>query len=573
MANEHALIYPHIADNSAATKAVTYKGEVVDFVQFAFMTTFSEGIDSISRYGFNKRDFVPEKSMIGLDIFAYAMMVYLAYIRSEKFKERYKAFLDHNSDDYYKQTANALIAAMSEAEITALGLNGVSDKTARVISLIKHDAHALSPGNIPAARTLIETAQIIFARAKKTTAYAKSRYDLLSWVNAINAVEVTAEWGVARLVEEKDFKKKSFEEIELLFAQRILGVSRLDAIVKPNELTPESFIADLHHLELTGSVDSKQKHLDLLEHYKVEERFRNDCYNLIKAFYAHYHTYQDKNDSAFYVGNMRGITGDEQCRTKFKENLYTTVYGASIIATLYSATNFVRAFFMPVSMFNVFVPLFLVGATSLVDEVADLHFKTRKYNQSKRDLEQWVSANKALSDMFINNKATTSYTPDPKELNLFACRFKERPDNINELFIKAKRQEYDSLVARIHRRKKKLIQASLSFTGVFFGVSLSMAVGILTLTTNTARVVDMLGFAGIGTIFVAFAAGAYMVHYQYQQHQNKGISTGAKQTDLVGQLELKHRADSEHPLRFSTYRVDPASCEKQKLLPLPCAPL
>lgn len=512
------LIERYSADNSAETKQVTYYGEIEDFTQFTVMTGLGDGIDAVAHHGFHQENFIPTVGITGLDVFSYAVMVHLAGLRQEKFEDRRKFLNDQNSAEYYDRLSRALYSAMTESERVELAkdfssvapnddkastlynqypeyLNKNTDKAVRVeghhwfiIQLLKYNARVINPETPVLARGHLDKWHSIFEKCKSQKEFATVYYKDL-YLEAFKNDQYYASLFV---------QDRSFDEYRKLFVWALLRKYSKHQL-KISENDARYFIGSLIRLEKNHD-DAKIRNLQLglLGDYGVPKDDQEAALTDLKKFFDVYHKQQDKNDKAFYKANLRGIQQEEDFRTWFKTRLFGTVKYASIAGLGYSSGMFVISIVRevlnqaPLPFAQTVLPLFLVGATSLVDEASDLYFKVKKYQQSKRDLE-------AFEAKYNLTSGKNSY-----------------PGAVEALH-----QEHQDLKDRLARRETKLFQACCSFTGVFFGVLISWSVALLLIFTDMPGLITKLGFAGMGTIGMAAVAGGVMVKYQMGQNQKK----------------------------------------------------
>ncbi len=571
MTNPAALIDPHNCDNSAETKQVTYYGEIADFIQFMTMTTFSDGFNAVARYGFGKESFIPVQGLVGMDILSYSIMTALAYYREEKFLQRHDLFVDKNSAAYYQHKAKALLAALNEDELAELERNrGSKDAESYIIHLLKYDARAISPHNLPAAKTLLDKWRHIFEKVRHRKHYSALYYNFKT-ADLRSDLSFHSEDRVAL-----DFEGAyHFKSIEHHFVENVLKTFSSRLI---NEVHVEQFIYELSLLEKTPQVSLHQAQQALLARFRVDNSADRDrALTLLHTFYRHYHSYHDRNDLAFYKANSRGTLKAELDRTAFKAKLFGTVKNVSAMATAYSVGSFLASFFVSLSVANIFAPIFLVGTTSLVDEWTDCNYKEKKLKESRADLEAWMAdeENQKAYAVFqgltiMNADHIANFSENRDNRAVIWSHYLAVKNDTNEPFnllrhghdyLRAKAQEHQDLTARISRREIKFKQACMSFTGVFFGVLISMAVGVVAMTMGMGQVTDILGFVGFGTIFTAAMAGLYMIKYQNGQHGNKAI-----QAENLRATQLESLSTTR-PLRFTAYPDEPKLEETCKKTP------
>lgn len=423
------------SDNSASTKLITYAGEVEDFVQFTAMTGFSDGIDAVAHHGLGKENYIPNYGLGLLDVFSYGVMWHLAGMREGKFYDRRALLSDNNSAAYYHNIAVALYDALDNEEKEALDLqrrvlitnpakanilasdhdaitkvaqnpfwnNDDIDNISLIIHLLKNNARLIRSSNLPAARTTITTWNAIFEKAKKRPAFS-NRYYVKSYQEAFTS-ERFAE-PVKGQFEYGETSQKTAKDIERKFVYSVLNKYKSPKVII-TKADAENFIAKVSYLELIHSdEDIRAHHKELLSTYGVPVKDHGAALSYLDRFYETYHGLQDSNDMAFYKANLRGIQKEEDYRTKFKSNLFRFVKNCSAIATGYSVGVLITSVVYeitkhdPLPMSHMVAPLFLVGATSLVDETSDLYFKWKKYDQSKTDLKQWESENHQAKQLF-----------------------------------------------------------------------------------------------------------------------------------------------------------------------------
>lgn len=568
MSGQHnKLIERHNSDNSAETKAVTYFGEIEDFAQFTVMTGLGDGVDAVAHHAYGHENLIPMVGLAGLDVFAYGVMFHLAQMREEKFRQRRGYLNDQNQTEYYTALAEALYAAMDASELVSLNndmhtINGITDQKALIIHLIKHNAAMISPDNLPAARTMIFKWNAIFEKAKKRPAFSAYLFtqDSLKKLPAIIETDQHFDSPLDNL------HNKNFKTLEHEWVSKVLNRFSTRRI---GEDDVTHFINHLTFLEKSHSNDEiKEKQKSLLESYGVPKHKLKDALQYLESFYSIYHDRRDLNDKAFYKANLRGIQSEEDFRTSFKVQLFKGVKTASFVSLLYSLSVFGTSLVyeltkhQPLSFAFMVGPLFLVGATSLVDEASDIYFKNKKYWQSKKDVDLWESSHADIMTLFPHllspkHQSMTDFIHDENnEAKIHDYYLGARKDGedfdkekFGKMFLLAKYQEHKELTDRLSRRGTKLFQAACSFTGVFFGVLISWAVAILTLVNVFPTLISTLSFAGFATIGMAAVAGGVMVKYQMGQNNNK-----IKQADDAYQLETKSLVGSSR--HFPTIKKD-----------------
>lgn len=546
------LIERSSSDSSAQTKQVTYWGEVVDFTQFTCMTGLSDVLNAFLQ---RKGKEIPVFGMTGLDVFSYALMVYLANLRTDKFADRNALLNDQNQDHYYQKQAQALYDSLNVDEKAELFLDKPKDMDDQVfiIELLQFNAELLNPHNLPAARTQLHKWRAIFERVKKRPVFVQIWYG-----DVLNEVLEKKQFTDSILKEqltEYSIKDKTLEQIELDYIRFILNRFSLKVISEQDARYFHTKLKILESFEENEVILSK--HLDLLEQYGVPRARRHEARRYFTLFYDAYHARQDKNDKAFYKANMRGIQSDENTRTWFKTHFFHGVRDVSAVGLAYSIVTFGTSVVYellkkdPLPLPYLVAPLFLVGFTSLVDEATDLYFKSKKYWESKSDLEQWESVpdNQAAIKLFPEllqerSPAINRFCLNPANAQTIRSHYlgaksedeEFDPQVFGEKYLKAKYQEHKEIQDRFARRGTKLFQACLSFTGVFFGVLISWAVSILAMAYDLPGLKKGLSFAGFGTILTAGVGGSVMVAYQRGQNNNKIAQAQARETELLDEM-------------------------------------
>lgn len=418
------------ADASTDTKTKTVFGELIDVIQFAIMTAFGELIDVIAKYAYGIKQYLSHTTIAGIDMFSYGIMIWLASVRVDKYKQRHELFKDKNSEAYYDTEANALFQAMTKEEKEALIKVAQVNYDPRVprfprtqeeldsgfkvymTLLLKHDAARLDimPSHTKAKKTLMQ-ANLLFDRVRKRPEYVNYKFEPL--LEALGLKRT----GYAHLANEVPSAKSimyyklstelnlTLDAAENLLSELMLIEKYWKKTLGLYETNPEkqfwAFIdKQWHTVRLKEYKDKEFNHEWRLEEKTkamlTQRNLENDDLKKLKACYKIFHQLDylhDQNDQNFYKANERGILEYEKDRTATKIQVFTWVRRMSLIATPLSILIFFAVTIHHGAALTAFVPLFLVGTTSLVDELIDIRYKYQKWKQSVAAKEAWQKNN------------------------------------------------------------------------------------------------------------------------------------------------------------------------------------
>lgn len=416
-------------DASTDTKGKTVFGEGIDVFQFATMTAFGEGIDLIAKYFYGIKQYLSSTTIAGLDSLSYLMMIWLSSVRIDKYKQRHDLFRDKNKPEYYSTESDALIAAMTKTEkdtllAVARACNHPMVTTAIrspqdlengfrlfIIDLLKHDAERIDiiPPHTKAKKIILQS-QMLFERIRKRQDYVRVKYaDLMKAFGLNEFSHVAEEAPSAKAI----MYTKMSQELNLSLAAAENLISELTLIEKNwkktlglHETQPDKvFIAFV--IKQWSTINQKTYQDSVFNHEaRLDQRIKNllcqhglttaQSLNTLKHYYGIFHDHEylhDQNDQNFYKAKERGILAYERERTQTKVQVFSWVRRMSLIAAPLSILIFFAVAISAASGIAAFVPLFLVGTTSLIDEAIDIRYKYQKWKQSIAAMKAWKKDN------------------------------------------------------------------------------------------------------------------------------------------------------------------------------------
>lgn len=459
-------------DADIETKAKTVLGELIDVTQFALMTALGEGVNRIGK-ALDGIKYLSKTSLIGLDTFSYAMMIWLASVRVDKYQQRHALFNvdETKNNEYFEHEARALLDALTAKEILILIREGKSSGyealfnagedtklqlsafESYIIDLLKHNAKAIAPKQIfhTGAKAIIGNAQLLFSRVRERQIYIEKKYgSLLDKFTDTNYIEQSIankfHSSVGKSVHEARSKlrerytaedsgftnhaDKLNAEIETLNQKKLtiqnvfqyiisaalsISLDRAENLIAEITLIEkhwkktkniksnnyEGIVFDFieeqwHVIKLSPQKENNPNHEFLLQN-RVKKLIEDNGLNkesikVLKSLYHQFHSrtfLHDDNDQAYYKAQERGILDSELERTKTKIWIFSLVRKLSIIATPISLIILVATAFAQAAALAVFIPLVLVGTTSLIDEAIDIRYKFKKWRQSIGAKNEW----------------------------------------------------------------------------------------------------------------------------------------------------------------------------------------